>query len=120
MTMSPETETVPSPERLIDHASALDSALLERQPQRAMAAADRLVVDLLRREQHLERMARVDRSVAERLAQANLALRAGVLLLADKLRAGHDCPRVNVCRRVEDLIRDEAVSAGRSAGPPAR
>jgi hypothetical protein len=120
MTMAPETETAPSPERLISHASALDSAILERQRQRAVAAADRLVVDLLRHEQHLERLERVDRSVAERLARANLALRAGVLLLAEKLRAGHDCPRANVSRRVQELISAEAVSAGRSAGPPAR
>ena len=117
--MSPEA--VPSPERLIDDASALDRAILQRQPHRAAAAADRLVVDLLRREQHLERLsARVDRSVAERLARANLALRAGVLLLADKLRAGDDWPaRANVRRRVQELIRAEAVSAGRAARPSA-
>jgi hypothetical protein len=112
-------ETVPTPERLMDDASALDSAILQRRAQWAAAAADRLVVDLLRREQHIERMGeRVDRSVAERLARANLALRAGVLLLAENLRAGDDWPRANVCRRVQELIRAEAVSAGRAAGPP--
>jgi hypothetical protein len=104
----------------MDDACALDRAILQRQPHRAAAAADRLVVDLLRREQHLERLSgRVDRSVAERLARANLALRAGVLLLADKLRAGDEVPRANVRRRVQELIRAEAVSAGRAAGPSA-
>ena len=115
--MSPEV--IPTPERLMDAASALDSAILERQPHRAAAAADRLVVDLLRRERHLERMApRVDRSAAERLAEAHLALRAGVLLLAAKLRAGEHPPRANVCRRVQALIHAEAVSVGQGAGPP--
>ncbi len=117
--MSPEV--VPTPERLMDTASALESAILEREPHRAVAAADRLVVDLLRREKHLQRMGpRVDRTAAERLAQANLSLRAGVLLLAAKLRAGQHPPRAHVCRRVQELIHAEAVSVGQGAGGPGR
>ncbi len=104
----------PSPEELVDLAWMLDSALVLRQRQRALQAADRLVARLI---SHDEDMAvhrrRLDPPRAQALADECMAVLTEAVLLLEDLRRGPVRDPVQLRFRVQLLVDDEALAMPR-------